>query len=102
MTVYKGRTRSPMVWIVAAVLFVLTMTITFSDVSGFTFPKLGHSHHQGMTVSPQSSVTQVQGYEQMKRFHPDPETPGAIPEPTTLLLMAAGLGLGAIKHFRKN
>jgi hypothetical protein len=104
MTVYKRKERSPMVWVFGLLLFILTMTITFADVNGFNIPVTDHSKHKNEIKNSQGNGGDGKEFDQGDHHNvpPTPPTaPAAVPEPGTLMLVAAGLGLGSIKAFRK-
>ncbi len=81
----------PFKWIVALIVFMLAMGVTFSDAHGFNFPK-------GGTPSGPDGTTSSEFTYDISALTPDIgvtnsncEDPPAVPEPTTLILMASGL-----------
>ena len=102
MTVYRDKRSQPLKWLVALIVFLLAMGITFSDVSGADPVGAGASgvqnsdRHQGPPPSGDLST------DDNGPNNDDPSTPMAIPEPTTLLLLAGGLGaMYAVRRWRK-
>ncbi len=98
MTVYKRNATQPLKWFVAILVFVLAMTITFDEVEGVNIPPskspsqtTQKSATQGTT---QSDLLTSQGTDELiipetPPTDPDPTSP--VPEPGTLIIMAAGL-----------
>ena len=78
MTVYRQKHSQPLKWLVALIVFCIALGITFSDVHGSDGIDYG-SGDDG-------------------KFE---DTPTPVPEPTTLLLMAGGLGaLRAVRRWK--
>ena len=98
MTLYKHKNTQPLRWLVAIVLFILAMTITFDDVHGFwVTPSNGdgtttvEAAPTGMQPSPAVNETPVPEHGE--------NTPPEVPEPATLILL--GSGLAAMHLLRK-
>lgn len=86
------RPTHPFKWIVALLVFFLALGVTFSDVHGFNFPKGGTPDNPSGTTTSQNVVydlsTPIPDYGVTNQNCDDPP---AVPEPTTLILMASGL-----------
>lgn len=105
MKVYKRKETSPFKWVFAAIVFVIALTFTLAEVNGFNFPnrpgdkdrdnKDGHSRYD--------QQFDRDGNDHHHYCPPDStnNNPGAVPEPTTLLLMAGGLGVALLRKNRK-
>ena len=95
MKIYQRRSPQPMKWFLAFVLFCLVLGWTMSDVYGFDWsqrPCHGNEHHgEGNEVS-------THGDHHTSTDH-NPASP--VPEPSTLMLLASGLGAGALMLRRK-
>ncbi|HOP06032.1 MAG TPA: PEP-CTERM sorting domain-containing protein [candidate division Zixibacteria bacterium] len=103
MTVYTKKETHPLKWLVALIIFILVMTVTFDDVYGVGVPSsagtnvsLTQQHH------PQSHVKELNGQKNVldSRDQTYDVTNGGdgddavevVPEPSTILLLLAGLG----------
>lgn len=97
MKVYQRSETGLGKWIVAAIAFLIVMTVTFADVYGVGTPSRpgdGRGGHQ----DPLPGQSQDQS-DMMRQQTPDPSP---IPEPSTMILMGIGLGAAAIsKKYRK-
>ncbi len=87
-------------WIVAALAFLIVMSISFADVYGITVPnKPGNSI--GKDPKHQRGQTENQSDAQDKGNRPEPG-PTPTPEPSTMILMGLGLGAASLaKKFKK-
>lgn len=93
MKIYQRRSSQPMKWLLAALVFCLVMGWTMSDVYGMG-PYGSSSSGTGSGDRDQSTTTGQQ-------HAPTNDNPTAVPEPTTLVLLAAGIGGGALMLRRK-
>jgi hypothetical protein len=93
-----------MVLVFGIVLFILAMTITFADVNGINVPlnndSVTNSQIRGSADPGQLDAALDRNCQDGIKPTP-PCPPESVPEPGTLILLAAGLGLGSIKAFRK-
>jgi hypothetical protein len=96
MIVYRRKLHSSIgKWLFAGALFVLILTVTFSDVGGINFPSKPSQGAQDPGETPTVSDSPT--------APPTDRTPAdAIPEPTTLLLVAAGLGTAYVLKRKKS
>ena len=83
MTLYKRRPGQPLKWLIGLIVFGLAMGITFADVYGYGGDGT-------------NSVTDGNGpgggtYGANTNLGTSNEDPSAVPEPTTLILLAGGL-----------
>ena len=94
MKIYQRRSAQPMKWFLAFVLFCLVLGWTMSDVYGINVK-------QSPTQGGDSSVSD--GTQQVGQEHTptDADPSPAVPEPSTLLLLAVRLGGGALLLRRK-
>ena len=86
MTIYHRKCSQPLKWLFALIIFVLAMTITFDDVYGIdknTPPNSGNG-------SPYGGKSDVSGGR--LTTGDDNPSPTAVPEPSTFILLAGGLG----------
>ncbi len=77
-------------WVVALVLFGLALTVTFSEVYGTESRSFGDKGNIGSATiadHPTAMNTDQDAVESCQSSNP----PAAIPEPTTILLLAGGL-----------
>ncbi len=100
MVVYRRNLRSLIgsigKWVIAAIIFILAMTVTWDDVHGFSLssqrPSAGIGYHSDPGTMMPVDNTQ-----------PTPEEiPQSVPEPLTLLLVGGGLGVAAVVRRIKN
>ena len=113
MVVYKHKSKGPLKWLVAVIVFILAMTITWSDVSGIEVRSSRTTTvHQDKTttVSPELYPYATQPVSYLDCYYADPlsslgsgdsgdsadNEPAAMPEPGTLLLLIGGLGTLAV------
>ncbi len=113
MTVYKEQRSHGLKLVLAIVVFILAMTVTFSDVYGVGVPMSGkHSSRPSVSYTPVTTsqnsppaTDYVYSYpmEDYDRGGQDPEDPSpeGVPEPGTLLLMALGVGVLS-RRFKKS
>ena len=103
MKVYEREEKHPFRWLVAAVVFVLVLTITFSDVDGFSVgsPSKGGNPDR-VSVHQNKNTLQEDLYPGFATNDVDPHCPDdtakasdaevtAIPEPSTFLLMVGAI-----------
>ncbi len=100
MTVYKRKAAQPLKWLIAVIIFTLAMGITFTDVYGDgTDGRLGNSNSGGNGPADNGNANISAGND-------DPTggggNPDAIPEPTTLILLAGGLSALYVARRRKS
>jgi len=98
MTLYKSRPSQPLKWVVALIIFIMAMCITFSDVYGT--PGNGGND---VTVTKDGGSSDNSGGSggNLGTSNDDP-SPVAVPEPSTLLLLAGGLSaLYVVRRLRK-
>ena len=99
MNIYRQSKFRFLRWIIAAIVFILAMTITFTDVYGLNVPRYNHGNGNGYNVSehPVSFAQEITPPADLST-----ESPSVVPEPMTLLLMGAGLGaLSLVRRRRK-
>ncbi len=101
MNIYRQSKFRFIRWIIAAVVFILAMTITFTDVYGLNIPRYNYGNGSGnghnVAEHPASFAQEITPAADLNT-----ECPPEIPEPTTLLLMGAGLGaLSLVRRRRK-
>ncbi|MGD8922839.1 MAG: PEP-CTERM sorting domain-containing protein [Candidatus Zixiibacteriota bacterium] len=91
MVTYKRKEHGTLgKWVLAIIIFILGLTVTFASVDGFEFPKKS-STDTTRTVQ-ESSPPAVQPPETTLPDQPQ----DSVPEPATLLLVAAGIGVAYI------
>jgi hypothetical protein len=98
MTLYKKKELHSLKWLLAAIIFILALSVTFSDVYGFTYP---NQCNNNVNYTDQLDVTVIQANQCDEPNNNPDRPPEDIPEPATILLLAAGLGGMYLKR-RKN
>jgi len=97
MTLYKSRPSQPLKWAVALIIFIMAMCITFSDVYGTP-----GNDGNNVTVTTDGSTDNSGGSSGDLGTSNDDPSPVAVPEPSTLLLLAGGLSaLYVVRRLRK-
>ncbi|MBU0984997.1 MAG: PEP-CTERM sorting domain-containing protein [candidate division Zixibacteria bacterium] len=99
MTVYTRRKAQPLKWLLALIIFVLAMTITFDGVYGNE--RTGASGNDGTYQGAASDDIRSNGTSHQPTRSDDQNPPTAIPEPTTLLLLAGGIGAMYVARRRR-
>lgn len=97
MKVYQRKEARLGKWIVAAIAFLVVMTVTFADAYGVGVPsKPGDNGRKNQDPPPATIQTQSDMRTQ------DSPSPSPVPEPSTMILMGLGLGAAAVaRKFRK-
>ena len=85
MRVYQQKSDQPLKWLIAAILFVLVLCWSMVDVYG---TEIGKENTADRNCATENST-----------YPPPQQAPSAVPEPTTLVLLAVGLG-GAAAYRR--
>jgi len=99
MILYKRHERHPIKWLLALIIFVLVLTVTYSDVFGLNLrPNIPRDWDSSSNLSSQSFQP---SYGLNTYAYPDSRIgsgstedpfPPNVTEPTTLILLASGLG----------
>ncbi|UCC43207.1 MAG: PEP-CTERM sorting domain-containing protein [Candidatus Zixiibacteriota bacterium] len=99
MTVYRSKRSQPLKYLLALIVFILALTVTFNDVEGFNLPTDAGGND---SIADSTEVASATGPDDgdTETYPPDTE-PVSVPEPTTLLLLAGGLGAMYMLRRRK-
>ena len=104
MTVYQRQSSQPLKWLFALLLFVLVLGVTFSDVYGMGRDNPrgpgNHNNHGGRSGHGQNDPGSSDNHGNRPGHGPndpgssddDNPSPTAVPEPSTFILLAGGLG----------
>ena len=99
MMIYERHNKHPFRWVLGLVIFVLVLTVTFDEVHGLNLQlniQRDNSTRSNLPSEPYWSPNNFDGYS-----NPDHKTdlgstgtppPPGVPEPSTLILLASGLG----------
>jgi len=96
MRVYKTSEAHPLKWILAILIFMVVLSVTFSDVYGFWTPKPAER-----TTPPEGTPATQLHFDQPSADQPRSTAalPPQVPEPATLILL--GSGLAAMRFLRR-
>lgn len=86
MTLYRHRQTQPLKWLVALIVFALTMGVTFTDVYGYDGTSSPTTNDGSQ---PNSDDTRLGN--EGSSAQSSSTSPTVVPEPTTLILLAGGL-----------
>lgn len=114
MILYKKKTVSVFKFILAFIIFILAMTITFDDVYGVNIPASNMNRYTEAHQHNNQSFGENQDVDAIT-INNDNQTgistgtdngtnpnPTSTPEPTTILLLAGGLGIVGIATRKKS
>ncbi len=115
MVVYRRQEKHPLKWVLAAVIFIMVMTVTFSDVHGIN---VDNSRSDGRVT--EKATDRSDSYDIGDNPADDPndcegatgdvsdtsnDVPGdsnlPVPEPATLIILASGLAVLYAARFGK-
>ena len=104
MTIYKNNPARSLKWLVALIVFLLAMGVTWSDVYGYQTSK-SHDHGKWSYGSDDKTADSPRSFSD--DYSDDvtcgnDEPPAAIPEPATLILLGSGLGTMYMVRRRRN
>lgn len=115
MRIYTKEQKQPLRWLVAVVVFLLAMGVTFSDLHGFNVPsgKSGSGTNSGAGSPTKPYVYDNTGNDDgsydnqdtdpnYQNPPDDDDNPETVPEPGTLLLMSMGLSAAYLISRRKS
>ena len=101
MRVYQSREHPPFKWVLAALLFVLVLTFTVAEVNGLNIPPTNPDATTPAIADQTQADPYNEMYAQQQTCMQPPEPPmNPVPEPTTIMLLAAGLGGVIINRLR--
>jgi hypothetical protein len=90
MTFSRGNTARSIKWLIAVVLFVLTLTVTFSDVYGDpVYRPNDRNKNENLSDGSDSRPPADNPGGTIEESQANP--PEAVPEPGTIILLASGL-----------
>jgi hypothetical protein len=103
MKVYQRQAGAFGKWIFAGMVFILAMTFTLSEVSGFNYPYTPKNDNGGYHQYQGGNDNHTYADGKHHRDNPDDRNnpPCAVPEPGTFMLLASGLGLALLSRTRK-
>ncbi len=96
--VYRAEKSGPGKWLFALFIFIAVMTITWVEVDGFNVPTPAPDSTRVSSQNAQS--TEPTGFEPANPPQ-EPGDPSPTPEPTTILLLGAGLGAAYLMRKKK-
>lgn len=113
MTVYKEKSAGIGKFVIALIVFILGMTLTFSDALGVNYSSKNPSDLNNQTTTgsgnnqndPNNSARMEDSYADEGLTTEQPklvEDNFSVPEPGTLLLLSSGLGLLYYQRKRRN
>ena len=92
MTIYQKKANSMMSWVFGFIVFLFAMTVTFSEVSGVGVPRTDKAVNQQFDKTNNTNEPAFQPV-QSEDTYGDNNNPVPVPEPSTLILLASGLGV---------
>lgn len=107
MTVYKKSQSQPLKWMLAIIVFMLAMSVTFDDVYGIQVSNTGPSSTGSQTTESYDVTNSATDAEATEGSFQDTNpistvAVAPVPEPSSLILIAMGLGsMYAMRSRRK-
>ncbi len=100
MRIYRRKESHPMKWVIASIIFILVMTVTWDEVEGITIPTNNststtqrvNSTNDVNSNTPALTLDQiVMNNRNSGADNKTASVPTSIPEPGTLVLLAGGI-----------